>query len=247
MTRVAGVGLAGCIALVGCITLVASGAGGDQLPHRGAFVPHDDAVVLTLEPRNSQRGTLLGEVDRLQYQHRFSAAERRLSDWLAQRPEDAAARVQRAQIRLAQGNARGALADCIHATSQLDALTATACRAQALGQLGEIATARAMLEAALAAQSGSALAGDHRAPSDDVLSWASGIAGELAQRAGQPREAEAWFKRSLATAGSAHFPRIAYAEFLLAERRHGDVLALLSASPDSSAVIALRRRAMARS
>jgi tetratricopeptide (TPR) repeat protein len=208
-----------------------------------------DVIVLRLDPRSTpiaapslaiepnSRDALLGLADRLQYQHRFAEAEQRLSQWLSRSPEDADARLKRAQVRLASGNARGALVDCLRAEPQLDALAASACRAQVQAALGDLPGARRLIETALARAAGSTA----------IESYAAGIAGELAARDRAYAPAEIFFKRSLASAGDAHYPRIAYAEFLLSQKRAADTLALLRDVPDSSAVIRLRRLALEQS
>ncbi len=195
-----------------------------------------DTVVLRLEPRATRSASTLPareQADRLQYQHRFAEAEAVLDDWLASHPEDAAARVERARLRVAQDRPREALADCARATAALEALVATGCRAEAMGALGAVAPARAMLEAALSRSGAIPEAG----------SWARGIAAELAARDGDHAAAERWHRAALATAGDAHYPRVAYAEFLLARGRARDVLELLADAPDDATVMRLRRQA----
>jgi predicted Zn-dependent protease len=201
-----------CLLLAGCSV-------GEPTAARGvAHLPHPDAV------------------DRLQHRHRFAEAEKLLDTQLAARPGDPQLLLKRAQIRLLQRNARGALADCVRATPRLDALSATACRAQALGAMDQVRLARAMIEAALARTDST----------PQTVSWASGIAGELAQTDGDSKRAEVWLRRSVATAGRSHYPRIAYAQFLLEQRRYDEVLGVLEGMPDASAVKALRRRALDR-
>ena len=143
------------------------------------------------------------------------------------------ARLERARLRVAQGRPREALADCARATAALEALVATGCRAEAMGALGAVAAARAMLETALSQADST--------PS--ARSWAQGIAAELAARDGDLAAAERWHRAALAAAGRAHYPRVAYAEFLLAQGRTREVLQLLADAPDDATVMRLRRRA----
>lgn len=209
-------------------------------PTARRITPADrDTIVLRLP--ESQRPpakplTAPQRARRLQYQHRYADAALLLDQWLQQHPDDADARLQRAQIRLALVQPRAALADCLRAAPRLDALAATGCQAQAMAALGAITRARADIEAALA----------RAESSPDVMSWAQGIAAELALRTGDVRGAERWHRAALGNAGSAHFPRIAYAEFLLQQDRPAEVLALLASVPDDASAMRLRRRALER-
>jgi predicted Zn-dependent protease len=193
-------------------------------------------AIAALSPRAHAESDLLALADRLQHQHRFGAAEAVLAAHLANNPDDANTLLRRAQIRLEAGKSREALADCLRASARLSALAASACQAQAMAQLGQARRAREQIEAALA-QSGDA---------DTVatVSWATGIAAELAAQLGDTAAAEAHYRHSLATAGDAHFPRIAYAQFLLDQKRPRDALRLLASAHDDSSVRRLRRLAL---
>jgi hypothetical protein len=196
-----------------------------------------DTIVLRLEPRLTRASHALSpleQADRLQYRHRYAEAEAILDHWLAARPADVAARLQRAQLRAARNNPRGALADCVTGAPQLSALAGSACQAQALAALGDLPRARALVETALQRSTDSAA----------VESWARGIAAELAMRAGDHATAERWYRAALAGSGGAHFPRVAFAEFLLARGRAPEVLALLENAPEDATVLRLRRRAI---
>jgi tetratricopeptide (TPR) repeat protein len=218
-----------CLATIG-LSAGAQAAGVDVTP------ADPEAVVLQLDRRvvTAHADGILEEVDRLQYRHRFADAERLLDQWLAARPRDGNARLQRSQLRIAQGNARGALADCLQGAPWLDALSASACESQALGALGQTARARQLIETALSRA-------QHDAP---ALAWAQGIAAELAAREGAVEVAEAWHRRAVAQRNAGHFARIAYAEFLLARARPREVLKLLASTPDDETVMSLRRRAI---
>lgn len=202
-----------------------------------------EAVVLHLDIRaerwataalTEDRGSILRTVDRLQYQHRFAEAEGLLTQLLKDSPQDTDALLQRAQLRVTQQNARGALADCLRAAPRLDALAASACQAQALGALGQVASARRLLDAALT----------NARSTPGIACWAQGIAAELAARDGAFDVAEHWHRAALAGAGDTHYPRIAYAQFLLQQKRPEEALQLLAATPDSPSVMQLRRRAL---
>jgi tetratricopeptide (TPR) repeat protein len=203
-----------------------------------AFAPASaDTIVLHIDKRLGGLPALATPVqvaDELQYQHKFSAAETALSDWLSAHPQDASALLQRSQLRVALGKPRAALADCMRAAPRLSALAASACQAQALAALGERDQARQIVARVLAQHAGS----------NAEISWASGIAAELAEKSGDLMGAEARLRRALATAGGAHYPRVAYAEFLLRRQRYHEVWRLLEGAEDSSSVMRLRRLAL---
>jgi len=84
----------------------------------------------------------------LQYRHEFTAAERLLDAVLRQSPLDAAARTQRASVRLVRGDFDGARADCAQLmASGASRAVALACLAESLGGSGRIEQARALLAA----------------------------------------------------------------------------------------------------
>ena len=203
-----------------------------------AFAPASaDTIVLHIDKRLGALPALatpLQVADELQYQHKFPAAETVLNDWLSAHPTDASALLQRSQLRVALGDPRAALADCMRAAPRLSALAASACQAQALAALGDRDQARRIVERVLAGKAG---------PNAEV-SWASGIAAELAEKSGDLVGAEARLRRALDTAGGAHYPRVAYAEFLLRRQRYHDAWRLLEGAEDSSSVMRLRRLAL---
>jgi tetratricopeptide (TPR) repeat protein len=203
-----------------------------------AFTPASaDTIVLHLDKRLGGLPALttpLQVADELQYQHKFPAAETVLNEWLSAHPADAAALLQRSQLRVALGNPQAALADCMRAAPRLSALAASACQAQALAALGDRDQARQIVERVLAQETGS----------NAEISWASGIAAELAEKSGDLVGAEARLQRALDSAGGAHYPRVAYAEFLLRRQRYHDAWRLLEVAEDSSSVMRLRRLAL---
>jgi hypothetical protein len=199
-----------------CVMLAVHATASIAAPSRvPGYRPADEREVILAGVPGGARTLDAGErararADALQFEHRFHDAERELGRWLARDPTDAQARLMRSQVRIATGNARGALADCAVAAPGLDALTATACNVQARAALGDRRGARQQIAQAI---------GD--APIDaGSLSWASGIAADLAEKDGDFIAAEHWHRRAIATARGAHFPAVAYAEFL--ERRAAD-------------------------
>lgn len=239
------------VAMFGCLGAFALLGFGSMPVHADArdVTPSDpSAVVLRMDRRVLLRDdvavtedALLARADALQYQHRFVEAEQLVSRWLGAPPQDAdrgavaQALLMRAQLRIEQGQARRALADCVRAATGLNAVVATACEAQALAMLSGASGARAALDAVLRR-------GDLRVSSAE-LSWAQGIAATLAARAGDPVAAERWFRAAVDNGGNVHYPRVAYAQFLLAQRRPDEALELLAQASDDATVMRLRRQA----
>ena len=85
----------------------------------------------------------------LQYRHDFLGAESLLGRVLDSAPFDAAARVQRASLRLVRGDFAGARADCAQslASSGAEQAIAIACLAQVQAASGRLAAAQSLLAA----------------------------------------------------------------------------------------------------
>jgi tetratricopeptide (TPR) repeat protein len=201
----------GAVVVAPILGVLALLAGGDSA---------GEEVIAASKPLVIQRDAI-DRANALQAVHRFAAAEAVLTAHLAAVPADAVARLHRAQIRLARRDRPGALADCLAAARGLDAVAATACVAQAEHALGASRRAREALERAILS--------NQAEPAVD--SWASGIAAELAAFDGDLAAADRWHRRSIARAGTAHYPRLAYARFR-AEHREADLAA--GKSPGSS-------------
>ena len=115
-----------------------------------SYVGRAEAV---LAPVVGKRGASLASrrlyAETLQYRHEFAAAEDVLDEVLRAAPRDAAARAQRASVRLVRGDFPGARADC----AQLAAGGGTgsgigiACLAEAYAGSGKIEQAQALLRA----------------------------------------------------------------------------------------------------
>jgi Flp pilus assembly protein TadD len=85
----------------------------------------------------------------LQYRHDFAAAEALLDEVLRAAPRDAAARAQRASVRLVRGDFSGARGDCaqLAAGGAADPAIGIACLAEAYAGSGQFAQAQALLRA----------------------------------------------------------------------------------------------------
>ena len=84
----------------------------------------------------------------LQYRHEFAPAEQLLDDILRRAPQDAAARIQRASVRLVRGDFAGARTDCAQLmASGASRAIALACLAESLAGSGRLDQARALMAA----------------------------------------------------------------------------------------------------
>jgi hypothetical protein len=151
----------------------------------------------------------------LQFRHAFAPAEAVLDSVLRESPRAAAARGLRASIRLVRGEFAAARSDCAMLAQGADAAIGTACLAEAIAGLGELARARALLDAFMA-----------RLPPLDARQQAYlfSVRGELRDRAGDAAGASVDYLRALALAPGDDATRASLAELLAAR---GDVAAAL--------------------
>ena len=138
-------------------------------------------------------------------------------------PEGQAARLTRAGVRLSQGDAAAARADCDAAADHVSSLVAVTCAAAAKGLAGDAAGGLAELEGALAAGAGAPLAAEL---------WARAVAAELALRLDRVPAARRQFEdatRRMSEADATDPGLLAaYADFLLDQGEAGRALTLLA-------------------
>ena len=175
------------------------------------YFGHAEAALANSRSTAPQLQVLRAEV--LQYRHDFVGAEQIVSAVLVNAPRDVAARLMRAQLRVQLGRADAARPDCVALTTLVDVLTSTTCLAQAHSQ-SNLPHAYSMLSAVLQTQTSTVA----------VRSWSAGIAAEFAARLGDGKAAEQWYREALQLDAESHYPRIAYADWLLAQGRRGDAL-----------------------
>lgn len=151
-----------------------------------------------------------------QSQHAFDPAIADLREALRRDPRNPQAWLTLANVLNVTGDADAARASCERLAGQSIAVVYVACHAAITG--GDAAQTRARLLAALAA-----------APSlpPEVRGWVVGIAGELAERAGQVRAAEASYREALAIDAADRYTLAALADLLLDSGRPAEALALL--------------------
>jgi hypothetical protein len=146
----------------------------------------------------------------LQHRHDFVGAAAVLDPAIAHNPRDRAARLLRAQIRIHLLDGAGAMQDCTALASLTDLGTTTICIAQARALRGDLDGAYRMLTATLSSQ-----------PLDGATrSWGAGIAAEIAARSGDVANADRWYREAYELDKTSHYPRVALADWLLAQRKY---------------------------
>ena len=172
----------------------------------------------------------------LQYRHDFSSAESLLDKVLLAVPHDAAARVQRASLRLVRGNFSGARADCTQllASGGSEQAIALACLAQALAASGRLSEAQTLLAAyPLPPERDAAIR----------AYWLT-VRGELHERAKKPDQAIADYGAALALSPENDAIRASLADALLARGERQAANELLAVERPSLALL-VRRAACA--
>jgi len=168
-----------------------------------------------------------------QNRHEFAGAERDLAALLARDPRNAQAWLTRAVVANVRADFALAQASCVPLLRLADTLTATTCLADVVSLSGRSASAERALAAAIERA--------HDAPVPQ-RQWALVTLAEIRERRGDVRGAKASYQAALAIARDT-YTVAAYADFLLAEGRPSDALALLG--EDRRADGLLLRRALA--
>ena len=161
-----------------------------------------------------------------QYLHDFDGAAKLLESLIARDARQPQALLTLATVRRVQGR----YAESDRACAQLNALGAvlyaSACQAENEALRGEFDAARQRLARLLA---------DPRQPAA-TRNWLLTTAAELEERAGRAGEADANYKAALAAQGDG-YTLVAYADFLIAQRREAQALVLLRSHPRTDAVL----------
>ena len=162
-----------------------------------------------------------------QYLHEFDASAASLQRLLARpglpRPQ---AWLTLATVRRVQGRYADSDAACRQVAGAGSTLHANACLAENLALRGDVDRARATFMGLL---------GDSRQPAA-TRAWLGTSLAELEQRAGRAEPAEAAFQAALKLDPDA-YTTLAYADFLIEQKRPAQALLLLKAQPRSDAVL----------
>ena len=172
----------------------------------------------------------------LQFRHDFPAAEYLLDKVLIAAPRDAAARVQRASLRLVRGEFTGAGADCAQslAAGGAEQAIALACLAQVQAASGRLTQAQALLASTLPP-----------AQLPAVRAYWLTVRGELHERAGALDHAIADYGAALALAPENDAIRASLADALVARGGPHDASELLAVERPGLGLL-VRRAACAR-
>ena len=170
----------------------------------------------------------------LQSTHQFGPALADLKGVLAAQPDNAQAWLTQATVQTVQGDYDGATASCAHLSNLSIELITVTCIANVGTVTGRSVKSEQLLDLTLERSA--------NAP-EELKEWALTLLAEMAQRRGDTAVAEARYKRALAMAPNDSYLLGAYADFLLDQKRAGEVLTLLR---DQSRIDALLlRRALA--
>jgi len=170
----------------------------------------------------------------LQSTHQFGPALADLKGVLAAQPDNAQAWLTQATVQTVQGDYTGATASCARLSNLSIELVTVTCIANVGTVTGRSVKSEQLLDLTLERSA--------NAP-EELKEWALTLLAEMAQRRGDAAVAEARYKRALALAPNDSYLLGAYADFLLDQKRHGEVLTLLR---DQSRIDALLlRRALA--
>lgn len=171
-------------------------------------------------------GVLLMRANLQQYLHQFDASASSLQRLLARTPTQPQAWLTLATVRRVQGRYADSDAACQQVANAGAALHAKACLAENAALRGDVDRARAAFTALLAE------------PSLPVATraWLTTSLAELEQRAGRASAADAAFRAALKLQADP-YATLAYADFLIEQKRPAQALTLLKDQPRSDAVV----------
>jgi len=170
----------------------------------------------------------------LQSTHHFEQAMADLKAVLAADPANAQAWLTQATVQTVQGDYAGASASCAHLSSMSIELITITCIANVGTVTGRSLKSEQLLDLTLERSSNAPAA---------LQVWALTLLAEMAQRRGAADIAETRYKRGLALSPRDSYLLGAYADFLLEQRRAGEVITLLKDQTRIDAL--LLRRALA--
>jgi Tfp pilus assembly protein PilF len=183
------------------------------------YAGHAEAALQPWLAQDPPPAVLLMRATLRQYGHDFAGALADLDRVLAQRPDDAQARLTRATLHQVQADYAAARADCAALDGRTLALVQSICEASLRSLTGAAAAAYDDLAAAL--EAGRALA------PDGLQAWALQTLAEIAARRGDAGAAEAHLRAALELAGDDLGLTCALADLLLEQGRAAEARALL--------------------
>lgn len=178
---------------------------------------------------------LLLKANVLQHRHQFDAAAQLLDGVLKKEPFNAEAHLMRASIYFATGRSMEAQQDCRALARAADAWFALVCNAELQSLTGRLDTSYTLLNTL---HDGMAA---HAAPA--MVAWIRALLGDMAERRGDDKAAEQWWRLALQMDRDDLATRLALADLLIQQQRSRQAVQLLDTSPPSEGV--LLRRALA--
>lgn len=172
------------------------------------------------DPATAPTDVLLMQAVVKQFLHDFDGAARLLELLLARDDRQPQAWLTLATVRRVQGRYGDSDRACARLVALGAAVHGPACQAENEGLRGEVDTARQRFQRLLA---------DPRLDAE-TRNWLLTSVGEMEERAGRKAAAEAAYKSALAAHGD-DYTLVAYADFLIAQGRDRDALALLREHP----------------
>jgi tetratricopeptide (TPR) repeat protein len=189
----------------------------------------------------ARASTLRVQADVLQNRHDFSGATDLLNRAVTLEPRDASARLMRASVKLVQGHAAEARADCAGVLAAGESSSGTICLAQVLGATGGLARANALLKSLLLRDQGLRDSGAMMPVS--VRAWALWLLADFSDRSGDPRSAEIALRAALEAAPANEGIRSALSDLLLARGAPREALSMVELRAPSVGLLARRARA----
>lgn len=167
---------------------------------------------------SAPNAVLLVRASMRQNRHDFALALQDLERLLKSEPTNAHAWLTRAVVLQVQGAYEQAKQSCLPLLKLSDALTAMTCLSSVGALSGDARRSRDLLVAALQDKDGGSV---------EVRRWAWTTLAETAVRLGDNAEAEAAFRAALKLGDQDTYLIAAYADFLLDQRRPGEVIELI--------------------
>lgn len=159
----------------------------------------------------------------LQHNHQFTKALASLDEVLQKQPENAQARLMRAQIYLAGGKYESARSDCRRLAFRVSTALATNCLAQVNSLTGQALSSYALLEELVGLQS--------YISAGDMLELKTTLA-NIAQRLGKDHDAEAYYREALAQDPGNSYLLTHLSDLLMQQQRYQELIALLQDLPE---------------
>jgi Tfp pilus assembly protein PilF len=160
----------------------------------------------------------------LQYRHQFAEARAMLKNALQQAPRDPQAWLTLATLDMVGGDYRTAGQDCAQVARTGGTVLGLACSGNLRSYVGQARQSIALL---------TQIGADSPDLSAPFKAWVQGMLAESAERLGEWRAAEAYYRKALSYAPGDNFLLVAYADYLLDRNRPAEVLDLLAGHAQS--------------